>query len=502
MGNQGIMSAQQLHSNQGTPRSSNPAIGGTSNNAQENPEMESGLIPIEVVLADDQAPSCDDGKSMQLKVQLPLDGKIQEIEFDYHLEKDNPAIVAEEMVEELGLPKSQINTIVEAMDDLAFQAREQKMQRKKQSHQNLMTLQEEESQQKGEDMSGSMEEMSSSTTHKEPDHRNRVVSDSTHFGVVNDMTGGKIQQNRADSHHNKMRRDRTHSESSNLSQASDIQVGSGAVATPNLGGSVQGSPTDALAGKGPPNTFAMDNQAMPSLPPSGSGRQVAMDNPAMPPPPPPGSGSLPAQSPSLAGRQISQQYPDADCIKEESSDSDSDEDGEAFEEREDFIKGKTDYEKAKLRAEKAYKTRMTNLEESIKEKIESFEAFKRKHEQEMSAFEKKKEKLVSSHQGRIQEIEQDWIKTQSTLRDEQKQSKLEKRIALEQEVKGEETNRKFYEAHSAAVGKSGNYSQPSDQIRHNSDPSNQQQVLQHGQQPPCSDQHYTHELANNPPSNY
>ncbi len=60
---------------------------------------------------------------LRLVMHAHMEGRLQEVEFDFHLEQDNDVEVAEEMIKELKLPETELNHISETIRSLAYKAR-------------------------------------------------------------------------------------------------------------------------------------------------------------------------------------------------------------------------------------------------------------------------------------------------------------------------------------------------------------------------------------------
>ncbi len=60
---------------------------------------------------------------LRLVMHAHMDGRLQEVEFDFHLDHDNDVEVAEEMIKELKLPETELDHIAETIRSLAYGAR-------------------------------------------------------------------------------------------------------------------------------------------------------------------------------------------------------------------------------------------------------------------------------------------------------------------------------------------------------------------------------------------
>ncbi len=60
---------------------------------------------------------------LRLVMHAHMEGRLQEVEFDFHLDRDNDVEVAEEMIKELKLPETELDHIAETIGSLAYRAR-------------------------------------------------------------------------------------------------------------------------------------------------------------------------------------------------------------------------------------------------------------------------------------------------------------------------------------------------------------------------------------------
>lgn len=93
-----------------------------------------------------------DDDIMKLIIRLPVEGKVQSVQFDFHLVEDDPVQVAREMVTELNIPEDALLEISGTISGLARSARIKQGRRSKQQVQRVASHQ---SQQSGTDTVGS-----------------------------------------------------------------------------------------------------------------------------------------------------------------------------------------------------------------------------------------------------------------------------------------------------------------------------------------------------------
>ena len=91
--------------------------------AENQPPAHNYLVAAAVI--EDEAPHvrpyADD--ILKLVVTLPVEGQTQNVQFDFHLVRDDPVQVAKEMVQELGIPQGVVLEISETISALACSAR-------------------------------------------------------------------------------------------------------------------------------------------------------------------------------------------------------------------------------------------------------------------------------------------------------------------------------------------------------------------------------------------
>ena len=102
----------------------------------EQPSDEQYLVFAAVIEEDEGNPYDDD--VMKLIITLPVEGKTQNVQFDFHLVEDDPVQVAREMVRELNIPENALLEISETISGLARSAR---IRQGRQNHRSTMNHQ-------------------------------------------------------------------------------------------------------------------------------------------------------------------------------------------------------------------------------------------------------------------------------------------------------------------------------------------------------------------------
>jgi len=454
--------------------------------------------PAQVVLADPSAIGTEE--KMQLKLKVPLEGKVCEVEFEYHLANDDPLQVAQEMVQDLGIAERQVERISGTLEELASKAQNAKARAKKKSSQaDLMNST------RGSDGAGG-DGGGGSALSEEPDMAAALLEGKvqlTDDAAATDLMNQELSRQRVGSASSDAPSSNRDLDSNARQRTNTVTAGGSLVGGPVSMSARRGSRvvSEQLSGNGRNTSNLSNSDAADLLPPQlgltrdrgGSTRDLAashggsahassapsrnlsdaaIGSVANLPPAPPAGGKATSPVIGQAGGGQRETFDGSDGgvgggaaggdaqgqPAEVLADLDTDQD--------DFIKQQEAYEKSRRAAEKAYQRRAETLAESMREKEEAFEAFVRKHKAEMENFQKKKEEMAKAHVERMQKIENGWVEKQYSLLNEQEQTKRQELQANEMTMQAQMENDQilmnsqvFTNAHSNyTVGQSGTYS--------------------------------------------